>query len=593
MLGSARAETVGFLSSDDSSRLSTIPHDAEFQQVLLDSGVGRLAVRHQGWNETMASWAQIQVHELTGRRAIHGQDPIFTVLSMMYEPHRWFEARFLPIEHPRIAEIMGLEGKWVSPRQIIENDKNQDLTKELQEAQSRKDELAKLVKTLNVVEQVQQLGSDRPGLAESLAGPQVDLKEVQRLLANEDALAEAHERRRELTKQTKQEKAFLEAGTRLFTRTSDALSLHEKFLLVPDPDSPTGEWVAPTNRQSRVQSTAFGTAAKILPAGRQFDSALTAAFDAGAGDHLASAVDEFASVAERLRSYPDQTHRALTNLYIRLNPFKLAAYVYFLAAALFGLFVFFRKPGWRIAGTSVLVAGLLVHTGAEAIRLVLTGHMPVSNMYESITFTAWAALVLGTGFELWKRKGAFGLAAAIVGLVALLGVSLMPLHETRLHPLRAVLKSYWLNIHVTMMLISYGAFAVAAIFAGGYMIKSLIGRDALLGGKALMPLEQMEELAYRLVQIAWPILTIGIMLGAVWADTAWGRYWGWDPKETWALITWIVYTIYLHTRMVMGWKGRISALACLAGFLMVLVTWIGVSYIPWFAGGLHTYASPM
>src|SRR5690606_14227366 len=100
------------------------------------------------------------------------------------------------------------------------------------------------------------------------------------------------------------------------------------------------------------------------------------------------------------------------------------------------------------------------------------------------------------------------------------------------------------------------------------------------------------EFAYRLVQVGWPILTFGVALGAVWADTAWGRYWGWDPKETWAFITWVTYTVYLHTRMVLGWRGRWSAAACLIGFLMVLITWLGVSFIPLFAGGLHTYASP-
>jgi cytochrome c-type biogenesis protein CcsB len=213
-------------------------------------------------------------------------------------------------------------------------------------------------------------------------------------------------------------------------------------------------------------------------------------------------------------------------------------------------------------------------------------------MYESITFTAWSAIVIGATFEIMQRRGFVGLVTAVVGLLALILVAQMPLHDIRMHPLRAVLNSYWLNIHVTMMLVSYGAFAIAAGVAVVYLLKSFLGRDALFGGTPLMDLEQTEEFAYRLVQVGWPILTVGICLGAVWADTAWGRYWGWDPKETWAFITWIVYTIYLHSRMVMGWRGRVSALACVIGFIMVLITWLGVSYIPWFAGGLHTYASP-
>ena len=143
-----------------------------------------------------------------------------------------------------------------------------------------------------------------------------------------------------------------------------------------------------------------------------------------------------------------------------------------------------------------------------------------------------------------------------------------------------------------MMLISYAAFAIAAFFAGLYLVKHFTGRESLLGGKPLMTMPQTEEFAYRLVQLGWPILTLGVALGAVWADTAWGRFWGWDPKETWAFITWVGYTVYLHTRMVMGWRGKWSAAACLLGFVLVLITWIGVSYIPLFAGGLHSYASP-
>jgi len=108
----------------------------------------------------------------------------------------------------------------------------------------------------------------------------------------------------------------------------------------------------------------------------------------------------------------------------------------------------------------------------------------------------------------------------------------------------------------------------------------------------LPDLESLELFAYRCVQVGWPLLTLGVFLGGVWAQTAWGRFWGWDPKETWALITWIVYTGYLHTRMVLGWRGKLSAIASLAGFACVLITWFGVSYLPGLAGGLHSYASP-
>jgi cytochrome c-type biogenesis protein CcsB len=314
-----------------------------------------------------------------------------------------------------------------------------------------------------------------------------------------------------------------------------------------------------------------------------------------------------------------------------------------------------------------MAGGFVWHTAAVGIRLYLTGHVPVSNMFESITFTSWAMILIAFIYEAYQwafqkdsRRGLAALGAMTVGFLLLTGASLMPLHETRIHPLRAVLNSYWLNIHVTMMLLSYAAFGIAAFVAIFYLLRSLrddeapkvalysgIGGGGLLGlyyflymlapnvpldsiisltrvlafafggilalaavltlitmgvrwisgqfGGAsldLISLPQTEEFAYRLVQVGWPILTVGITLGAVWADTAWGRYWGWDPKETWAFITWVAYTVYLHTRIVMGWRGRWSAAVCVIGFIMVMITWWGVSYLPWFSGGLHSYASP-
>ncbi|MBI5154647.1 c-type cytochrome biogenesis protein CcsB [Candidatus Poribacteria bacterium] len=592
------AATNGFLSSDPENRLSTIPHDADFEKAIRDSRLGDIAVRHEGWNETLDSWARLKVHELTGRDAIHGQSPAFTLLSLMYERERWADAHILPVEHPRIAEVMRFSSKWVSLRDVAENEHTQELNNLLREGAQRREEYQSLVALLNAVEQAEQLGVDRPGVFESVLQPGVEEDRVRELATNRAELEQAHERRRELRAQIKAGKAFLEAGERLLNRTMLALTLPEQFLIVPDPEDPEGEWIAASEHARGEGGHGLIQPARLSPSGllpraaSELDGALAKSFAAGAPSELGPAVQRFLRTAMQSRYYPAHWHRVLTNLYVAHNPFNAAAWMYALAAALFGLFAFFQARAWRLAGMAALGTGLLLHTSAEVIRLLLTGHMPVSNMFESITFASWAALVIGTAFELAKRRGVAGLFASAVGALALIGVGLMPLHDTRLHPLRAVLNSYWLNIHVTMMLISYGTFALAALFAGSYLVKSLAGRESLFGGKPLLSLEQTEEFAYRLVQVAWPVLTVGVCLGAVWADTAWGRYWGWDPKETWALITWIVYTIYLHSRMVMGWKGRVSAIACLAGFLMVMITWLGVSYIPWFAGGLHTYASP-
>lgn len=352
---------------------------------------------------------------------------------------------------------------------------------------------------------------------------------------------------------------------------------------------------ATTIQQASLEQSPIAATTAVTDIGTaawRFHEELRRAFATNDPAIVAPATEAFLSVVTLSRHYPTEGYLALKNAYMRYNPYWTAVYFYGLSALLFSLFAFFRAPAWKWSGLGVLLIGLAIHTAGGVMRYMISGYVPVSNMYESITFTAWSAILIGVIFEIFQRRGFVGLVTAVVGFLALILVAQMPLHDVRMHPLRAVLNSYWLNIHVTAMLISYGAFAIAAGVAVVYLFKSLLGREALFGGTPLMDLEQTEEFAYRLVQVGWPILTVGICLGAVWADTAWGRYWGWDPKETWAFITWIVYTIYLHSRMVMGWRGRVSAIACLIGFVMVLITWLGVSYLPWFAGGLHTYASP-
>jgi cytochrome c-type biogenesis protein CcsB len=592
----AAGQAPARLSEDPASRLVTVPHDPALERALRDAGLARVAVRHEGWNETTATWARLKVYELTGRTKLHGQDPLFTALSLVYQTERWVGARILPIEHPRVGELLQTDEKWISLRDLLESPHQEAMRAELEAGVARREEFTRLQKLLDAVHQIRSIGPERTGLIASAAEAQeLDPTEIARLLDDAPARTAEHRRLRALSRQVKREKPILEAGIRLLDRAILLTGLDERLLLVPNPESATNDWlsVREVRRLDALHGGARDGAARVLPsAAAQLDAALRQTFATGNAEGLAGEVDRFLETVGQSRQYPSAGYLARKNFYTAWQPSRTAAWAYALATILFGLFAFFHTPGWRLAGTAIMVVGLAWQTLGLGMRLSLTGHMPVSNMYESIVFTSWAALAIGAGIELRKRTGIVGLFASAVGFVALLGVSLMPLHESRIHPLRAVLNSYWLNIHVTAMLISYAAFAISAVFAAGYLVKSWARREALFGGKPLMATEQMEEFAYRLVQIGWPILTLGVLLGAVWADTAWGRFWGWDPKETWALITWITYTIYLHTRMVMGWKGRVSALACLIGFLMVLITWIGVSYIPAFAGGLHTYASP-
>jgi cytochrome c-type biogenesis protein CcsB len=243
---------------------------------------------------------------------------------------------------------------------------------------------------------------------------------------------------------------------------------------------------------------------------------------------------------------------------------------------------------WTIA-YGILTFGCLLLLGALIARFALGGRMPVSNMFEAVTFALTSFALLAVIAEGIIRRGWIGISGAFLGWTLMMAVNLMPMNAKKVEPLIAVLDSIWLNYHVTSLLISYSCFLLAFAFSVIQIVKLRFGNRAGLLPRA----EVFEHLAFRSTQVGWPLLTLGIFLGAVWANTAWGSYWSWDPKETWALITFFGYTIYLHMRMIVGWNGEKAAWLNIVGFVLVLITFFGVSYLPGLAGGMHSYANPI
>ncbi|RPJ07021.1 MAG: c-type cytochrome biogenesis protein CcsB, partial [Deltaproteobacteria bacterium] len=154
--------------------------------------------------------------------------------------------------------------------------------------------------------------------------------------------------------------------------------------------------------------------------------------------------------------------------------------------------------------------------------------------------------------------------------------------ESDIRPLMPALQSNWLSIHVMTCLLGYGGFAVSAVGAVGFLIADRRGSAVTPGTK-----DMLETLLAQTIAFGFLFLTLGILTGAVWANSAWGAYWQWDPKETWSLITWFVYAVFLHCRLMRGWRGRRAAWISLIGFACVLFTFIGVNYL---LSGLHSYA---
>ncbi|MGQ9472282.1 MAG: c-type cytochrome biogenesis protein CcsB [Candidatus Aminicenantales bacterium] len=266
--------------------------------------------------------------------------------------------------------------------------------------------------------------------------------------------------------------------------------------------------------------------------------------------------------------------------------FPLAFFAYILATFFYFASNFFRRKKLTSYGSALALGGFLVHNLALILRTIETGHAPFTNMYESLSFLAWStvlAMIVAEKVFRFYRSSAY-LMLIVIALMALASSPLMPKEAM---PLVPALQSYWLWLHVSVTLLGEAFFAVAFVASILYLVAL---RKAKPGEKTEWSLnpEKLDSLSYRAVAIGFPLFTLGgLVFGMVWANVAWGSYWSWDPKEVWSLITWFVFALYLHTRIVMGWKGKRSALIAIIGFLAALFTYFGVNYL---LSGLHSYA---
>ena len=243
--------------------------------------------------------------------------------------------------------------------------------------------------------------------------------------------------------------------------------------------------------------------------------------------------------------------------------------------------------------TFVTIIALIADISAIILRMITSGHPPLSNGYEFLLSFVGGILAVYLYAEFrykFKALGAF--VMPIPTLLLLFIIMSMGPDERIAQAIPPALKSQWLTFHVLTAMFSYGAFAVSFALGIMYLLKlSKTENGKNLNAKGIVArfpsLETLDELAYKAVGFAFPLLTLCIITGAIWANYAWGTYWSWDPKETWSLITWIIYAGYLHARLMYGWKGKRAAWLAIFGFLAVLFTFFGVNY---FLPGLHSYA---
>ena len=240
----------------------------------------------------------------------------------------------------------------------------------------------------------------------------------------------------------------------------------------------------------------------------------------------------------------------------------------------------------RIATAMMILGFLLLFAGVIA-RGVSAGRVPWGNMYE---FSITGALAFSGAYLLALRKYDLRWLGLLVSVSVLLtiGTAITVLYVPTA-PLVPALKSEWLVIHVSAAIISGGVFLLSNVIAAAYLYLDRVEEkgERPLWAKRLPDLDTLDQLSYRLVAFVFPLWTFSVIAGAIWAESAWGRYWGWDPKETWAFITWVAYAAYLHARVTIGWRGRRAAWLCLFAGSTFLFNYI---YVNIWGTGKHTYS---
>ena len=274
--------------------------------------------------------------------------------------------------------------------------------------------------------------------------------------------------------------------------------------------------------------------------------------------------------------------------------FNLTTVGYFAAMVLFIVYIASRSQAVALIATVLCWLGFAANTGAIALRWMESralgyGHAPLSNLYESIVFFAWSILLVYLIFDLkYKQRavGAFVIPIAFLGMIwAQLSLS------DAIEPLVPALQSNWLTYHVITCFLGYAAFAVACGVSIMYLIK--VGKEdknsnAPAGGiLSMFPAAKiLDDINYKAIMVGFPMLTLGIVTGAAWANYAWGTYWSWDPKETWSLIVWFIYAAFLHARFTRGWVGKRAAWLSIFGFAATVFCYLGVNLV---LSGLHSY----
>ncbi len=358
--------------------------------------------------------------------------------------------------------------------------------------------------------------------------------------------------------------------------TLNGVMTGESLRIIPHPDDPKATWWSVAD----LQSAAVPQVQRV----RALVSALVLAYSEGDRPGVQTAASALGKRLAELAPtiYPREKDLALEVHYNSVKPYRVAWLLYLIGfLALLSSFPLASR-GFTIGGFALVVSAFLLTSYGMLLRILISGRPPVTNMYETIVFVSWGGVLFALIFESIYKVRFFGTTAAALATIALLIADNVPIFDSSIAPLVPVLRdNMWLTIHVLTIMLGYAAFTLA--MGMGHLN---LGLYFFAPGRASL-LKSLSLYLYRALQVGTLCLAVGTMLGGVWASYSWGRFWGWDPKETWALIATLGYLAILHARFV-GWLRDFGmAVGSLLGYLLVLMAWYGVNFV--LGTGLHSY----
>lgn len=465
------------------------------------------------------------VRKLSRKQTLYGKSSDEVILSMMVYPEMWQRLPILKISNKTLAATLGANGSFISL---------------------------------------------------------VDLFDTQGQYRIIDEVRAAYNKAPALRNRVEKEYIYLDEKVNI----SFMISRGDLLNLFPV-GNPTEPWVSPG---SRNMSFAVGDSLFVASGIEVFKQFV-------AENKVADALQVIGAITKFQEKYggellPTPTKNKAEIFYNRVNPFE-RSFPWYLALGFLLLFVLFVNifrqktlVSWLRYSFYGLIGFLFaMHTVGLIVRWYISGHAPWSNGYESVVYVAWASMLAGFIFGK-KYPMVIGIAAFFTGIS--LFVAHLSWMNPEITPLVPVLKSYWLTIHVSIITASYGFIGLSA-FIGILVMILIIIRNLENGKKVTLIIDQITTISEMSATVGLYFLTLGTFFGAIWANESWGRYWGWDPKETWSLITMVVYSFIVHMRLIPSLKGFYNYnLAAIIGFLSVLMTYFGVNY---YLSGLHSYGS--